>query len=299
MDQLQRLARLDWSQAAHGINASGDERYLGIYRFVRLQRQELERQLRADLLPLAAVPVLAPDRLAIGAQVRINSTCGTVYDADNYLCALDLQLADSGSALDPGLAAGLMEGGRAADAAVRRSDAPVRRRDRWLKQELDALNGRIDRLDQRKELWALRDRMDDIEDRMTGLEIGLRDAQQAAAQPGDNPSASLALLTGRNLLIRFDRNSVRLEPDQQLLLNEVFEQLARAPQNKVLITGYTDRSGDAARNLWLSEQRAKAVRGYLMARGIGAERLLVNFYGDSRSLGRDPAERRVEIEWIR
>jgi outer membrane protein OmpA-like peptidoglycan-associated protein len=49
----------------------------------------------------------------------------------------------------------------------------------------------------------------------------------------------------------------------------------------------------------LSEQRAKAVRNYLLQRGIAPERLLVNYYGDSRSAGRDPRERRVEIEWLR
>jgi outer membrane protein OmpA-like peptidoglycan-associated protein len=52
-------------------------------------------------------------------------------------------------------------------------------------------------------------------------------------------------------------------------------------------------------NLALSEQRAKAVRNYLLSRGIASERLLVNYYGDSRSSGRDPNERRVEIEWLR
>jgi len=48
----------------------------------------------------------------------------------------------------------------------------------------------------------------------------------------------------------------------------------------------------------LSEQRAKAVRAYLLQRGIAADRLMVNYYGDSRSSGRDPNERRVEIEWL-
>ena len=33
--------------------------------------------------------------------------------------------------------------------------------------------------------------------------------------------------------------------------------------------------------------------------GINPDRLLVNYYGDSRSVARDPGERRVEIEWIR
>src|SRR5690606_18821623 len=131
--------------------------------------------------------------------------------------------------------------------------AKVRKRDRWLKEELDAINERIDRLDQRKELWELRDRMDDMEDRITGIELEVGELHVGTGS--DNPSANLAALTGLNITVRFERNSTDLEPDQRVLLNEVFEQLARFPQERVLITGYTDRSGDPARNLWLSEQR--------------------------------------------
>jgi outer membrane protein OmpA-like peptidoglycan-associated protein len=154
-------------------------------------------------------------------------------------------------------------------------------------------------MDQRKELWELRDRMDDIEDRLTGLDLEVRSIRSEKSSPSDNPLANLSELTRSNLAVRFARNSVTLDPENRVLVNEVFEQLARSPQDKVLITGYTDRSGDPALNLRLSEQRALAVRSYLLQRGIAAERLLVNHYGDSRSTGRNPDERRVEIEWLR
>ena len=73
------------------------------------RREELERQLRADLLPLATVVVLGEGAGGATAQVRINSTCGTVFDEQNYLCALDLQLADAGAGgMDPQLADRLM-----------------------------------------------------------------------------------------------------------------------------------------------------------------------------------------------
>ncbi|MFN6115395.1 MAG: OmpA family protein, partial [Flavobacteriales bacterium] len=175
----------------------------------------------------------------------------------------------------------------------------VRKRDQWLKSELDAINQRIDRMDQRKELWELRDRMEDLEDRMSGIELDMRDVREAGSSGDHNPLADLSALTGRNLIIRFERNSITLDPEYRVVLNEVFEQLARSPQDRVLITGYTDRSGDPAVNLRLSEERAKAVRNYLLQRGIAADRLLVNYYGDSRSTGRDPGERRVEVEWLR
>lgn len=305
-DQIDRLTKIDWSKARFGVDGGAEQdKYLAVYYYVRSQRQELERQVRADLLPLSDVNVLALEQPAPGQTVRINSTCGTVFDQENYLCALDLRLADNGSGLgaDPVLANSIFQGVAAPAAPSPTSEvAPVstqriRKRDRWLKDELDAINERIDRMDQRRELWELRDRMDDIQDRLTGLEIEVKDMSERNSS--DNPSANLATLTGRNITVRFERNSIMLEPDQRVLLNEVFEQLARSPQDKILITGYTDRSGDPSRNLWLSEQRAKSVRGYLLARGINADRLLVNYYGDSRSLGRDPGERRVELEWLR
>ncbi|MCB9184721.1 MAG: OmpA family protein [Flavobacteriales bacterium] len=299
-EQLDRLLRIDWSQARFGVDGGAEQdKYLAIYFYVRTQREELERQLRADLLALSTVAVIGPSPASPGTTVRINSTCGTVFDEQNFLCALDLRLADAsgGAGLEPVLSqASLQALSQPAPAPVP-TGAKVRKRDRWLKEELDAINERIDRLDQRKELWELRDRMDDMEDRITGIELEVGELHVGTGS--DNPSANLAALTGLNITVRFERNSTDLEPDQRVLLNEVFEQLARFPQERVLITGYTDRSGDPARNLWLSEQRAKAVRAYLLERGIASDRLLVNYYGDSRSVGRDPGERRVEVEWIR
>jgi outer membrane protein OmpA-like peptidoglycan-associated protein len=301
--QLDRLTRIDWTMAAQAVNGAGEQdKYLAIYYFVRSQRDELERQLRADLLPLSTVPLVQVEAASPGTTVKVNSTCGTVFDQDNYLCALDLQLADTGGGgIDPGLGNAIMTSiaDRARESERAAAMPNVRKRDRWLKEELDAINQRIDRMDQRKELWEMRDRMEDIEDRLAGLEIEVAEVATRRTEGPDNPMANLSDLTGRNITIRFERNSTGLEPDQRVLLNEVFEQLARSENEKVLITGFTDRSGDPAVNLRLSEQRAKAVRNYLLQRGIGADRLLVNYYGDSRSVVRDPGERRVEIEWVR
>lgn len=301
--QLSRLTHIDWSQARYGVDAGEDQdKYLAIYFYVRSQREELERQLRADLLPLASVAVLGNAVAEPGSQVWINSTCGTVFDEENYLCALDLQLADTGGGgIDPALGQRLMQAmaERSEDVTEEVVEMPrLRKRDRWLKVELDGINERIDRMDQRRELWAIRDRLDDIEDRVAGLTLEVRDVRSNVPEE-ENPSANLSDLVGRNITVRFDRNSTQLNAEYRVLLNEVFEQLARSSIQRVLVTGYSDRTGDPDQNLRLSELRAHAVRNYLMQRGISAERLLVNYYGDSRSSGRDPSERRVELEWIR
>ncbi|MBP7514517.1 MAG: OmpA family protein [Flavobacteriales bacterium] len=141
--------------------------------------------------------------------------------------------------------------------------------------------------------------MDDIEGRIEDIGLEVREMKEEGVHETENPLANLSDLTGRNITVRFPRNLSLLDAESRVMLNEVFEQLARAPEDRVLITGYTDRSGDPEVNLALSEQRAKTVRNYLLSRGIEPERLLVNYYGDSRSSGRDPSERRVEVEWLR
>jgi outer membrane protein OmpA-like peptidoglycan-associated protein len=309
--QLGRLLRLDWSRMTRPVDGTGDaDKYLAVYRYVRAQRDELERSVRADLLPLAGVPVTGevPSAGAPRPQVQINSTCGTVFDEENFLCALDLRLADAGPGgvdpqPDPALFQWIDKRAAAPTTPPTVAAAPtpvkVRKRDRWLKAELDAIHDRIGAVDQRKELWALRDRMDDLEDRLTNIDMELRTIKAAQEERADNPIANLSDLTGRNVTVHFDRNGVELDAAARVLLNEIFEQMARSPQDRVLITGHSDRSGDPAVNLRLSERRAKAVRNYLLMRGIAAERLLVNFYGDSRSSGPDPRERRVEVEWLR
>lgn len=313
-EQLERVTHIDWSQATFGVDAGNDQdKYLAIYYYVRSQRKELERQLRADLMGLASVEVLAaqagPDVFAVGRSVSVPTVCSTVYDDENFLCALDLTVSDTLLALaDVPLTDAVLvniarqarrkEGEEALAAPA--TNVRIRKKDRWLKAELDAINERIDQLDQRKELWALRDRMDDLESRLDDIGLEVKEIkEQGVATPSDNPIANLSELVGRNVTLRFERGSSRLGPDHLALLNEVFEQLARSSADRVLITGYSDRSGDPGVNMVLSELRARAVRDHLLRRGIPADRLLLNYYGDSRSLGEAADERRVEVEWLR
>ncbi len=294
--QLTRLAKVDWSQARFGIDGGDDQdKYLAIYFYVRAQRQELERLLRADLAPFEAVELLPGAVADPRYTADVPTICRTVLDEQDFLCALDLGVGPSDGA-DVALTDEMLTriSAQAREQAASADMPRVRRRDRWLKAELERINGRIDGLDQRKELWALRDRLDGIEERLDDMD---RRIEAGRADDGENPIAELGRLTGRNITIDFASGSSTLGAEHQLLLNEVFEQLARSPHARVLITGHADSTGDPRSNLVLSERRAMAVREHLLRRGVAPERLLVNHYGSGRGAA-DGGRRRVEVEWL-
>ncbi len=304
--QLQRVSQIDWSKATFGVDGGEDqEKYLAIYYYVRSQRQELERQLRNDLIPLASLDVLAPKQTASldpGRTDSVPTVCSTVFDDQNFLCPLDLKPDSSGAVHDVQLTNDLLANITASAQATQAVDEPkLRKRDRWLKAELDAINGRIDKMDQRKELWALRDRMDSMEGRVDHLDSEVAELRSDRTGPasGDNPIANLSALTGKNITIHFALGSAQVEGTNRLLLEEVAREMGRSPMDRALITGYTDATGDPSTNLELSERRAKAVRSFLAVLGVSPDRLLLNYDGSGRSTGENAAQRRVEIEWLR
>lgn len=85
------------------------------------------------------------------------------------------------------------------------------------------------------------------------------------------------------------------------ILNTVAQVLQDYPDIHVEIQGHTDSRGRDEYNMRLSQERAEAVRTYLIERGIAANRLTARGYGESRpiesnrtSSGR-AANRRVEF----
>lgn len=302
MEQLGRVCRIDWSRANFGIDGDDDQgKYLAIYFYVRAQRQELERQLRTDLIGLADVDVLSPspDTNAGLADDRVPTVCSTVFDDDNYLCALDLK-ADSVRTEDVHLTDAMLSGiATMGEAAPQPAPAgKMRKRDRWLKAELDAINERIGHIDQRKELWAMRDRLDALEGRTSDLAAQVQELRSNMVLP-DHPVAAMSALTGRNITLHFAKNSVALSKEQRQLLGEVARSMVNNTDGRLLITGFADPSGNPSVNLAISEARAKTVRAFFRDAGIAEERLLLNYFGDRRSTGSGADDRRVELQWLK
>ncbi|HEX9855639.1 MAG TPA: OmpA family protein [Acidimicrobiia bacterium] len=97
--------------------------------------------------------------------------------------------------------------------------------------------------------------------------------------------------------IVFPSASSELSPESLAALDEAARIILGQPGLRVLIAGHTDATGEAAPNASLAQGRGDAVRSYLVAAGVPANRLFVVAYGElfPGEQGGD-ADRRVEFE---
>lgn len=82
--------------------------------------------------------------------------------------------------------------------------------------------------------------------------------------------------------ITFATNSFELNEKVKFILSGFIDYLKENPTVKVAIQGHTDDVGDAKENLKLSENRAKAVKDYLVSKGVVANRLTSKGFGESK-----------------
>ncbi|NOZ93116.1 MAG: OmpA family protein [Acidobacteria bacterium] len=84
-----------------------------------------------------------------------------------------------------------------------------------------------------------------------------------------------------NNRILFDLDSAVLQPAALPTLNDMADVLNRYPKARIIVTGYTDSSGDEEHNLKLSERRAQSVANYLISRGVDPSRITAVGLGES------------------
>ncbi len=101
--------------------------------------------------------------------------------------------------------------------------------------------------------------------------------------------------------IYFAPGSARLDPSSYPALDQIVQLLKENPTVIVEIQGHTDNTGSLALNMKLSQQRAEAVKRYLVEHGIEEDRLIAKGYGPKKPIApNDTPEnraknRRVEI----
>ncbi|MBU1264886.1 MAG: OmpA family protein [Gammaproteobacteria bacterium] len=119
-----------------------------------------------------------------------------------------------------------------------------------------------------------------------------------APAPAPEPAAPQKLvLEGVNF--DFDKATLRQE-DIGSLDNDVAT-LKTWGDVDIEVAGHTDSMGSDAYNMKLSQQRAEAVRNFLISRGVAADRLTAKGYGESQPVADNATEegrfknRRVEL----
>ncbi|MDY6486077.1 OmpA family protein [Acinetobacter faecalis] len=114
-----------------------------------------------------------------------------------------------------------------------------------------------------------------------------------------NPDGSVGLIMPGN--ITFDTNKSAIKPNFYSTLNKVAQVLAEDNKSAILVTGYTDNTGNDSINIPLSEDRAQAVASYISSQGVSTTRINAQGQGaanpiadNSTPAGREQ-NRRVEI----
>lgn len=108
--------------------------------------------------------------------------------------------------------------------------------------------------------------------------------------------ASIAL---RNIF--FETASYALLPASTAELNKLLKLMQANPAMRIEVGGHTDNVGKDAANQVLSEQRANAVRDFLVEHGIAAERMVAKGFGAAKPVASNDSEegralnRRTEV----
>ncbi len=94
---------------------------------------------------------------------------------------------------------------------------------------------------------------------------------------GDDLAKLLQLST-----IYFDLNKYNIRPDAEIEIQKVIVAMEKYPSLKIKVNSHTDSRGVDAYNLWLSQKRAEATVDYMISKGISANRLQGEGYGETR-----------------
>jgi len=120
-------------------------------------------------------------------------------------------------------------------------------------------------------------------------------------KPVDNGQAILVNLPGG---VTFDTNSTLLKPGFATTLDQIADSLNKYPNSLVDVYGHTDAVGSDTYNQTLSENRARVVADYFVAKGVAPARIRSTGFGKTQPIASNDtpegraANRRVEIKIV-
>ncbi len=202
-------------------------------------------------------------------------------------------------------------------AEVTRNAELLERQNRQMELEIQRLDRMQEESEQRLSELGLRLQTTRSDNRSLELELeeasrGVRSLESEVARLSDAwPPLRNALMRGagaretaRGLTVTlpaayFESNDGTLEPEGREFLSLLTGILGVDETPEILIEGHTRDSGPASRNLTLSEERAEAVRNFLLNQGISDNNIRAEGMGITRPVaGNDTAETSVLNERV-
>lgn len=133
---------------------------------------------------------------------------------------------------------------------------------------------------------------EDIAQNLSGKESA--DMAQDAATV-DTTGQQVNAATTPDVICLFPVDGAAIQENTQL--NDLAEE-AVADGSDVVVTGYTDESGNAAYNQQLSTRRAQAIGDYLVAHGVPRDHITVQGRGETDAFATPALDRRVEVRVV-
>lgn len=127
---------------------------------------------------------------------------------------------------------------------------------------------------------------------------------KAAPEPRESWKTILTETPVRLEGANFATSSARLLKSANVKLNEVVKAAEHYSEVGLEVSGHTDSTGNKAFNQKLSEDRAAAVKAYLVKHGVAAERISTVGYADTQPIADNKtkagraANRRVEVRYV-
>lgn len=321
-EKLDAIEKLDFSRTQYAAGASDAESARQMEAFY-LQREldNLKELARMEVGIYGSANVLVKSGseetfIDAGTKQKLLDEY-TAYDKDNPLAPIRVELSDASVAMIQFKDTSSLTGSSPDENGAEPDNEFASQVLKLLESnnsKLDGMQKQIDDLrTEQVKLWqqsqdeknvAMQHQIDDLRDMvmaLVGMKTGepLASADNSTSLPPRNTSPSYIVNMPGSVSVLFSKSSSSLDANSKLALNEVVDILARDPRVNIIITGYADKTGDTAKNLVLSQMRAKAVQNFIAQSGLPANRLVTNYFGDSESSSENRSDRKVEIEFVR
>jgi outer membrane protein OmpA-like peptidoglycan-associated protein len=116
-----------------------------------------------------------------------------------------------------------------------------------------------------------------------------------AAQAAAPTSAAAAMTAPSPAKVYFEVNSFATPVDTNKRLSDLVTYSKSSSNSKLSISGFHDKTGDAAKNQELAKNRAKVVKDLLLSAGVPEDRIMMQKPTETTGGGDDKEARRVEV----